>query len=59
MRLAFGDVIGQLQVCARHEMKITPLSQNWDTSAKTVTAMLIMAPLSDLRLVLPKHGKSS
>jgi hypothetical protein len=34
------------------------MSQKWDTSAKTVTAVSITTQISDLRMVLPNQGKT-
>lgn len=33
------------------------MSQNWETSAKTVTAVSIIGRYSRLRLLLPKSGQ--
>jgi hypothetical protein len=34
------------------------MSQKWDTSAKTVTAVSIKTRISDLRMALPNQGKT-
>jgi hypothetical protein len=43
LRPADGVVIGHLQVCAVHVEKVTALSQKWETTTKTVTAVSIIA----------------